>query len=124
LNEFRKFFPKYETRIEVYPAEMMENGALEKWIENGPKIADDIRLAIISLLDTALANTTKGHLALIPTTARKGDVLAIVQCSFPIVLRPREQGYEYIGECYLHGFMDGEAFAGDAQPRIEEILIR
>jgi len=103
---------------------MEEISALKKLIENGTKIIDDIRRAVISLLDRALANTTKGHLALVPSTTKKGDVLAIVQCSFPIVLRPREQGYEYIGECYLHGFMDGEAFAGDAQPRIEEILIR
>ena len=83
----------------------------------------DLRSAVISLVGRALANTTNGHLALIPSKARKGDVIAIVDCPFPIVLRPKGQGYEYIGECYLQGFMDGEAFAGDEQPKVEEIMI-
>jgi hypothetical protein len=108
----------------MYPVGVEGNSALEKWIENGTKIVDDISGAVKSPFNRALINTTKGHLALVPCMAKKGDVLAIVRCSFPIVLRPKEQGYEYIGGFYLHGFMDGEAFAGDAQPRIEEILIR
>jgi hypothetical protein len=82
-----------------------------------------MQLAVLSLVDRALANTTKGDLALVPSTAKKNDVIAIVACSFPIVLRPKDQGYEYIGECYLHGFMDGEAFAGDEKPKVEEISI-
>jgi hypothetical protein len=38
-------------------------------------------------------------------------------CSVPVVLRPirnsescNEFYYELIGECYVHGMMDGEAF--------------
>jgi hypothetical protein len=83
----------------------------------------DMRLAVLSLVDTALVNTTKGHLALVPRATRKSSVIAIVDCLFLIVLRPKDQGYEYIGEWYLHGFIDGEALSGDEKPKVEEISI-
>jgi hypothetical protein len=83
-----------------------------------------VRLAVISLVDRALANTAKGHLPLVPSTAKQGDVFAIITCSFPVILRPTGDGYEYIGESYAHGFMDGEAFAGDEERKIKEFELR
>jgi hypothetical protein len=109
---------KFETKYEF------EMKYLKRWSKDRAKIVKDIRLAAISLVDRGLANTAKGHLALVPATAKKRDVIAIVACSFPIVLRRKERGYEYIGECYLHGFMDGEAFAGDEEHEVEECSIQ
>jgi hypothetical protein len=120
-HELNYFFPRWMPRIDVTPKIYEERSDI--WCWAGYEIAKDVRLALVSLVGRALANTTNGHLALIPSKARKGDVIAIVDCPFPIVLRPKGQGYEYIGECYLHGFMDGEAFAGDEQPKVEEIMI-
>lgn len=47
----------------------------------------------------------------------KGDFVCILfGCSVPVVLRghPKVKHFEFIGECYLHGMMDGEAIAGKA----------
>jgi hypothetical protein len=120
-HELKYFFPRWMPRIDVTPEIYEERSDIWYWAGYG--IAKDVRLAVVSLVGRALANTTNGHLALIPSKARKGDVIAIVDCPFPIILRPKGQGYEYIGECYLQGFMDGEAFAGDKQPKVEEIMI-
>jgi len=121
-HELKSFFPRWMPRIDA------RLGIYKKYLSSycesaGLVAATDVRLAVVSLVGRALANTTNGHLALIPSKGRKGDVIAIVDCSFPILLRPKGQGYKYIGECYLQGFMDGEAFAGDEQPKVEEITI-
>lgn len=123
--ELKYFFPKWIPRIDAR-LEMSEaylNGAWSYDSIDLGDIAIDVRLAAVFLVGRALANTTNAHLALIPIKARKGDVVAIVDCPFPIVLRPQGQGYKCIGECYLHGFMDGEAFAGEEQPKVEDIII-
>jgi hypothetical protein len=53
--------------------------------------------------------------------AKVDDVICILDgCSVPVVLRPcsRDMGtrtdergsfYQFVGECYVHGMMDGEA---------------
>lgn len=49
---------------------------------------------------------------------REGDLVCIIfGCSVPVVLRKVSTGgghahYEVIGECYVHGMMDGEALEG------------
>lgn len=55
-----------------------------------------------------------GRLGLAPKAAKQGDIICILfGCSVPVLLRKRgeehEDGYIFIGECYLHGVMDGEA---------------
>lgn len=58
-----------------------------------------------------LITTKKGQLGMGPCRAQKGDrICVLLGCSIPLVLRPREgkSSYEVIGECYLHGYMNGE----------------
>jgi hypothetical protein len=49
-----------------------------------------------------------------------GDIAVILfGCSVPVVLRPRETAdctteYEFIGEAYVYGNMDGEVLAGES----------
>jgi Heterokaryon incompatibility protein (HET) len=87
----------------------------------------------------ALFITEEGHIGLGPTTTKLGDEICVIPgCSVPLMLRSHDvlqdhrQGQSYlgtrleapsrgvsrrthhrhhrlIGECYLHGFMDGEA---------------
>jgi hypothetical protein len=40
-------------------------------------------------------------------------ICVLYGCSVPVILRKREDQdyYEFVGECYLHGFMDAEAIA-------------
>ncbi|KAH8590712.1 heterokaryon incompatibility protein-domain-containing protein [Bisporella sp. PMI_857] len=53
------------------------------------------------------------YFGLAPTTAKEGDLICILfGCSVPVVLREIGNGtnhhYEFIGESYVHGVMDGE----------------
>ncbi|KAF2737122.1 HET-domain-containing protein [Polyplosphaeria fusca] len=60
-----------------------------------------------------LARTAKhDFLALVPQKTMEGDVIYIIAgISVPVVLRRRKEGgYKFVGESYVHGMMDGEAF--------------
>jgi hypothetical protein len=78
-----------------------------------------------------LIRTTIGpsdnNLGLAPHSVREGDLICIVYgCSVPVVLRKvfvNGQNDKYchklIGECYIHGMMDGEAFRILQEMKIE-----
>ena len=68
------------------------------------------------VLNRRLINTNCGRLGLAPYRAKKGDFVCILfGCSVPILLRrhedadTREEYFQLIGECYIHGIMEGEA---------------
>jgi hypothetical protein len=61
--------------------------------------------------------TERSLLGLAPELTERQDVICILYgCSVPVILRrcdDEETGddyYKFIGECYVHGLMDGEAF--------------
>lgn len=70
------------------------------------------RICLITNLKR-FSSTKKGHLALMPADTRRGDIVAILfDCDLPVVLRPRERQYAFVGCCYVHGIMEGQAMAG------------
>lgn len=59
--------------------------------------------------------TDEGHLGMAPLEAMKGDVVCVLYgCSVPVILRwcEEKKAYSFVGECYLHGFMNGRALNG------------
>ncbi|KAF2818345.1 hypothetical protein CC86DRAFT_413998 [Ophiobolus disseminans] len=60
-------------------------------------------------------STSETLIGLGPPKTQEGDVIAILYgCSVPVILRPMRdasspQGYDFIGEAYIYGKMDGEA---------------
>ncbi|KAM5341811.1 hypothetical protein ACJ41O_014842 [Fusarium nematophilum] len=55
--------------------------------------------------------TKEGRFGLAPVSARKGDMICLVPGGeVPLLLRPDADGgkFTFAGECYVHGFMDGE----------------
>jgi hypothetical protein len=54
---------------------------------------------------------SKARLGLASISAKPGDIVCIIYgCTVPVLLRerPAKDGFTFIGECYLHGMMDGE----------------
>ena len=63
-------------------------------------------------MEARLTVTDEGHVGVTAAHARKGDMVCVLLgCSIPVVLRPvgKKGRYEFVGECYLHGFMYGRA---------------
>ena len=73
--------------------------------------------------------TSQGFLGMGPKTLEKGDEVFVAKGSrLPLIFRPIEDtlaqgsgfsgdecGYLFVGQCYLHGFMDGEAVKPDTK---------
>jgi hypothetical protein len=58
-----------------------------------------------------LMSTNEAYIGMVPCRARKGDqVWVLFGCSIPLVLRRQEhtEGFQVIGECYLHVYMNSE----------------
>jgi hypothetical protein len=67
--------------------------------------------------------TSKGSVCVLPEQARQGDfVYVLFGCSVPVVLRKLDddKSYTFIGECYTHEFMDGQAIAMQVKGELSE----
>lgn len=70
--------------------------------------------------------TKQGHIGLSPEAGKIGDqVCVVLGCQLPLLLRKMGSGnMAVIGECYIHGLMDGEALLGTLPPKWRSSLIR
>jgi hypothetical protein len=68
-------------------------------------------------------STEAGHIGLAPLLAKAGDeVVVIPGCLSPMALRPITDGkYKVVGECFILGFMNGEALLGRIPEGYESI---
>jgi hypothetical protein len=69
-----------------------------------------------------LFHTDSGKIGLCPYTAREGDIITILYGGqIPYILRPKnDKEFYFIGECFLQGFMNGEAFNALDTAQLEE----
>ncbi|KAI1410744.1 HET-domain-containing protein [Hypoxylon sp. FL1857] len=72
------------------------------------------RRLITSWVNGCLFETRNGYVGMIDGKPHAGDeVFIILGCDLPMLLRPTTTGeYEVVGDCYVHGIMDGEAILG------------
>lgn len=85
--------------------------------------------------------TEEGRVGIAPRQAEKGDLVCVLfGCNVPVILRPYPEGeaggggggdasassfagkYQFVGECFVDGFMDGEALA--LGKNVEEFILR
>lgn len=68
--------------------------------------------------------TDDGYIGLAPRTVEPGDqVCILLGCRAPLVLRLDATGrHSVIGECYIHGLMDGAAFVGSLPDTWQSVL--
>jgi hypothetical protein len=76
---------------------------------------------VLALTERRLVTTSKGYLGLAPAEVLEGDVIAVLYgCNFPVVLRPCEDKFYFIGECYVDGVMDGELMEAKERGEYQE----
>jgi hypothetical protein len=70
-------------------------------------------------------STDSGRLGWVPGATAIGDVVCILNGGrVPFVLRPANSGiYTWVGECYIHGIMEGEAML-ISDPALQEFTIQ
>jgi hypothetical protein len=62
-----------------------------------------------SIRGRCFAVTDKGYAGLVPTKTKVGDTVCILRgFAVPFILREKRPYYTLIGDCYIHGMMQGE----------------
>ncbi|KAF4625940.1 hypothetical protein G7Y89_g12221 [Cudoniella acicularis] len=67
---------------------------------------------IVACQSRCFAISEGGYMVLVPELAKKGDKVCVIPgIGLPVVFRKNEKGdlWVYVGTCYVHGLMDGEA---------------
>lgn len=101
-------------RMFLGPQKVVEE-VINELRESRPRAATNFFAAVKPTVEhRSFISTKAGHIGLAPLLAKSGDdVVVIPGCPSPMVLHPTEDGrYQVVGECFILGFMDGEALLG------------
>ena len=132
-GEIRRIMPEDLVDVEAWwklATSLVVQGGYNVYIpltERKMRVIDEYISYLMPL--TRFWSTSQGFLGLGRQTVEKGDEVFIVKGSrVPLILRPikgsllpqfglseGEQGYLFVSDCYLHGFMDGEAVKSDTK---------
>ncbi|KAF9237218.1 heterokaryon incompatibility protein-domain-containing protein [Melanogaster broomeanus] len=81
------------------------------------------KLAHIRSSQWTFAKTEMGYVGLVPRSAQLGDTIGLFKGGkVPLVLRPlkeHDESWRLVGECYVHGIMQGSAFDESRCKRIK-----
>ncbi|KIN07745.1 hypothetical protein OIDMADRAFT_174671 [Oidiodendron maius Zn] len=82
-------------------------------IQENPSFFSDLWAKKMSRLNAwRLLRTRKGYIGLCRNAAKVGDKISILLGGeAPFVLRQEKDNHRFVGECYVHGIMDGEAMS-------------
>lgn len=116
-NDFERATPDYETRVRSF-IEAIDSIISEDLDVEIDRINEHYSIELCMGRMThnrRFCLTLKGCIGWVPLAARTGDIVSLMRGSpVPVIIRPvqRENLYLMIGQCYIHGIMDGEAVAG------------
>jgi hypothetical protein len=106
LRPLRKFTRRYPWIVRNFPLAAIMVYMKANWhgyAEFWPYIACSQR--------RCLGRAENGWLCLLPEEAAMGDIVVLAKGGrVPLVIRLGEEGYSFVGEAYIQGIMDGEAF--------------
>ncbi|KAL2040278.1 hypothetical protein N7G274_007181 [Stereocaulon virgatum] len=114
-NEFAEnFVPSLDRR----PIFEESRDYLLKLVESSPESEPNYAKYLIGVqhdvAGRSFVTTREGNIGLAPLAAKAGDqVCILLGCQSPLLLRSDGHGYHtVVGECYVHGVMEGEALLG------------
>jgi len=78
-------------------------------------LANDFQFRVRrSISHRRIMRTENGYLGLASALTQMGDRIALLKGSkTPVIIRPKGEGWGFVGDCYVHGIMNGEAFQPD-----------
>ena len=111
LQPVREFMEKHASTHDRLP-----EIAFAKFLANSWESYSEFWPYIACAQHRRLGRAANGWLCLLPEETQVGDCVVLV-CGgrVPLVVRPDGDGYNmFVGEAYIHGIMDGEAFNAEA----------
>jgi hypothetical protein len=68
--------------------------------------------------------SSRGYMGWLPSAAQENDIVCVFYgCRIPFAIRIAGQNrYQLLGDCYMHGLMDGEAINIDVDSQMISII--
>lgn len=100
--------PSFNRPVSQALVELAQNGDAFRWSREATLVSRYRRFAVTS---------SKGYYILGPEALREGDAIVVLRGGrTPFVLRGTGEGrWRLLGECYVHGIMNGEGFGDEAR---------
>lgn len=93
----------------LWVAHIMKWPALTKMVMLEPQVA--FKHVATPMAYRRMIRTEKGYIGLAPRLAKPGDWIALCKGGrLPLVVRPKDEDWELIGDAYIHGLVNGEQF--------------
>lgn len=101
----------HDSCVKTWLEAAAEDDATAGAVDRIPRCIDeDVDAMRLASIHRKFGISADGLLCLLPDLAQRGDVITVVfGCDIPLLLRPCDEGtHRLVGECYVHGIMDGE----------------
>ena len=128
-NSFEHIYWQFRTCLAImYPGGIMNGAPLESIAHAVVGYLSAFKSYEIVLQsfgsNRRLFSTMGGYMALGPANVQPHDLMCVfVGGDVPFILRPYGDEYKLIGECYVHGVMDGEVMETSTLP-VQDIVLK
>jgi hypothetical protein len=97
---------------------LVDWGDLERLYRESRETFGDIATNVVdTCYNNRMAVLGENAVAILPPAAKKGDrIAAFIGGHLLYLLRPKEDAYTFVGECYVDGWMDGALVQGGRYP--------
>jgi hypothetical protein len=96
----------------IVPARIAAEIVIQEFREELEKAEKFGQWATTLCIQMRRCSTKRGYLGQVPNVARVGDIICVIAgAAVPFTVRRNDKGYNLIGQCYLHGYMEGEALS-------------
>lgn len=116
--------PEFEKSRQLVLAALHDRDLLPTYLEdiNASKYMANV---LFRGQNRSFVTTEEGYIGLAPKGTRSGDqVCVLLGCPRPLVLRPTSNlQFQVVGECYIHGLAEGEAFLGPLPDHYLTVLV-
>lgn len=102
----------------VDPESLVVGRLSERKLPGVISVSDIFMMVDVYFFNRSFVASESGLIGLAPQWTEEGDIISIVKGNdIPLLLRPNEDGtFRFVGECYIHGIMDGEAVKDATEP--------
>lgn len=101
-------FKLFGVPLPAFFAKELADDFMDRLLETAMEFSGILQAAVTS---RRIIMIIRGYLGMASKASEQGDSIFLLKgCNMPLVLRPYGDGtYHLVGECYVHGIMDGEA---------------
>lgn len=112
----KRYFKPWSQLLLADDGEATSKIWMHEWYEEHSRFSGDKAVTTFAKwvedvsLGRKMFRTKEGYIGTAPVTIQDGDLICVLKGGqTPYALREEKEGYRFIGACYVHGVMDGEA---------------